>query len=466
MNAPQTPTLLTRRNFLGTSACSAMSTAGLLNTLLTLRSINAFAQDVSSDTYKAIVCVFLYGGNDSNNLALPRETSAHAKYLASRTVVGIPQAQILPLNSLNDKGMQIGLHPNMTGCQSLYNAGKLALVTNLGTLVAPATLQDYRNGSAAIPDNLFSHSDQQMAWQTSAYTMGAANSRTGWGARMCEAIMASQATTSISMLVSLSGTNFFQTGTTLLPFRPGPGGTPTFKLGQSSAAKDVTRYTTFRNLLSEEYANVMEDAFADLSNQSIVEADTINTAIKGTSAFTMIPNSGLGDQLRTVAKLVQASGPLGMKRQVFFCATGGFDTHGPQLAPHANLLGGLSDSLKGFQDALDSIGMGANVTTFTASDFNRTFDSNGQGTDHGWGGHHMVMGGSVNGQKLYGTFPDPDITTPGNPLDTGRGRWVPTTSVDQYAATMAKWFGLSDSQIRDVLPTITNFDANLGFMKA
>ena len=247
MNSLDSPALLTRRNFLGASACSAMSTAGLLNTLLTLRTINAYAQDVPGDSYKAIVCVFLYGGNDSNNLALPRETTAHAKYMASRTVVGIPQAQILPLNSLNDAGMQIGLHPNMTGCQQLYNAGKLALVTNLGTLVAPATLQDYRNGSAAIPDNLFSHSDQQMAWQTSAYTMDAAHRRTGWGARMVEAIMASQGTTSISMLVSLNGTNFFQTGSTLLPFRPGPGGTPTFKLGQSSATKDVSRYTGSMN---------------------------------------------------------------------------------------------------------------------------------------------------------------------------------------------------------------------------
>jgi uncharacterized protein (DUF1501 family) len=466
MSSPEMPTLLTRRNFLGASACSAMSTAGMLNTLLTLRTINAYAQDVPGDEYRAIVCLFLYGGNDSNNLALPRESSAHTKYLASRTVVGIPQNQILPLNSLNDNGMQIGLHPNMAGCQTLYNAGKLALVTNVGTLVAPATMNDYRQGSAAIPDNLFSHEDQQMAWQTSAYTMDAAHRRTGWGARMAEAILAAQGRTSISMLVSLNGTNFFQTGTTLLPFRPGPGGTPTFKLGQGTQTKEVSRYTAFRSILNAEYANLMEDAFADLSNQSIIEADTINAAIQGTSSFPTIPTTGLGEQLRTIAKLVQASGPLGMKRQVFFCATGGFDTHGPQLVGHANLLGGVSSAMKGFQDALDSINMGSNVTTFTASDFNRTYDSNGQGTDHGWGGHHMVMGGAVNGQKLYGGFPDPDITVSGNPLDTGRGRWIPTTSVDQYAATMAKWFGLSDSQIREVLPTIINFDANLGFMKA
>jgi uncharacterized protein (DUF1501 family) len=180
----------------------------------------------------------------------------------------------------------------------------------------------------------------------------------------------------------------------------------------------------------------------------------------------MIPNSDLGNQLRTVAKLVQAQGPLGMSRQIFFVATGGFDTHGDQIAPHANLLAGVSAAMKGFQDGLDSINMGGAVTTFTASDFNRTFDSNGRGSDHGWGGHHMVMGGAVKGQNVYGSFPDPDILTSGNPLDTGRGRWIPTTSVDQYAATMAKWFGLSDSQVRDVFPNIINFDPNLGFMNA
>jgi len=468
MNKPETPALLTRRNFLGSNACSAMSTAGLLNTILTLRSINAQTIDgLAPDApYKAIVCVFLYGGNDSNNLLLPRESSAHSKYLANRTVIGIPLTGILPLNSLNDDGLQLGLHGSMTGCRDLYNEGKLALLANVGTLIAPATLADYRNGTAAIPDNLFSHSDQQMAWQTSASTMNAAYNQTGWGGRLAEAIMAGQERQSISMLISLSGTNFFQVGKTMLPFRPGPGGTPTYKLGQSGRTQDVTRYSAFRNVLDAEYANLMEDAFADLSNKSIVEADTINAALQGTGTFSMIPNTDLGNQLRTVAKFIQASGPLGMRRQIFFVSMGGYDTHGDQIAPHAQLLGTVSGALKGFQDALTSINQGDAVTTFTASDFNRTYDSNGRGSDHGWGGHHVVMGGAVNGQRIYGSYPDPDILTGNNPLDTGRGRWVPTTSVDQYSATMAKWFGLSDSRMKDVFPNIVNFDANLGFMKA
>lgn len=468
MNADNLPTLLTRRNFLGTSACSTMSTTCLLNTILTLRHMNAQAADVLTPgtPYKAIVCVFLYGGNDSNNEVIPRESSAHAKYTTSRTVLAIPQANVLALNTLNDNGLQLGLHPSMTGCRDLYNAGKLALLTNVGTLIAPATMSDYRNRTAAIPDNLFSHSDQQLQWQTSASTMNAAYNQTGWGARMAEALVGTQARTSVSMLVSLSGTNFFQVGKTMLPFRPGPGGTPVFRLGQGSSSQDVTRYTAFRNILNAEYANLMEDAFADLSNKSIIEADTINTALQGTSNFPTIPNSGLGEQLRTVAKMIQAQGPLGITRQIFFVATGGFDTHGTQLGDHANLLGGVSAALKGFQDGLDTIGMGNSVTSFTASDFNRTFDSNGRGSDHGWGGHHLIMGGDVVGQKVYGSFPDPDISVAGNPLNTGRGNWIPTTAVDQYAATMAKWFGLSDTQIRDVFPNIQNFTADLGFMKA
>ncbi|TDU71200.1 uncharacterized protein (DUF1501 family) [Prosthecobacter fusiformis] len=469
MTPNEMPRLLTRRNFLGSSACSAMSTTCLLNTILTLRHMNAQAADVLEPgaPYKAIVCVFLYGGNDSNNVLMPRETSAHAKYAASRTVLTIPQANILALNTLNDNGLNLGLHPSMTGCRDLYNQGKLALLSNVGTLIAPATLQDYYNHTAAVPENLFSHSDQQVQWQTSASTMNAAYTQTGWGARMAEALVGTQERTSVSMLVSLSGTNFFQVGKTMLPFRPGPGGTPVFRLGQGSSSQDVSRYTAFRNILSNEYANLMEDAFADLSSKSIIEADTINAALQGTSNFPTIPaNNDLGEQLRTVAKMIQAQGPLGITRQIFFVSTGGFDTHGPQLDDHAGLLGRVSAAMKGFQDGLESIGMGDSVTSFTASDFNRTYDSNGRGSDHGWGGHHLVMGGGVNGQKVYGTYPDPDITVAGNPLDTGRGRWVPTTSVDQYAATMAKWFGLSDSQIREVFPNIINFDANVGFMKA
>lgn len=468
MNPLPCPGLLTRRQFLGGSACSGMGTAGLLHTILALRGLNAQTIDsLPADApYKALVCVFHYGGNDSNNLLIPRAASAHQKYLANRTVIGLPLSGILPLDSLNDSGLELGLHGSMSGCQALYNQGNLALLANLGTLIAPITLADYRNRTAAIPDNLFSHSDQQIAWQTSASSMNAAYNQTGWGGRLAESLMEGQERQSISMLISLSGTNFFQVGKTMLPFRPGPGGTPTFKLGQSSRSQDVTRYAAFRSILDAEHANLMEDAFSDLSNKSIIEADTINAALQGTGSFPTLPNTDLGNQLRTVAKFIQAAGPLGMRRQIFFVSNGGYDLHGDFIAPHAQLLGGVSGALKGFYDALASIGMTNAVTTFTASDFNRTYDSNGRGSDHGWGGHYMVMGGAVRGRRIYGSYPDPDILAGNNPLDTGRGRWVPTLGVDPYAATLAKWFGLPGSRMRDVFPNIGNFDPDIGFMNA
>jgi uncharacterized protein (DUF1501 family) len=463
------PSIITRRKFMGYSACSAMTTASLLNSILSLRQVNAaVGENLPADApYKALVCVFLFEGNDSANMLMPRESAAHARYVASRGVLGLPLDAIAPLNADNDTGLELGIHGAMQGCRELFSAGKLAMLANVGTLVGPATLQDYQNRTAAIPEHLFSHSDQQVAWQTSADTSNAAFNQTGWGGRMADCLSGTQQNGAISMLVSLNGTNFFQVGNTMLPFRMGSNGAPAYKLGQGTREYEQTRYGAFRSILNAGSANLMEDAFADLSNKSIRDSDTINAALENSGDFEMIPDSGLGNQLRMVAKIVQAREALGMKRQIFFCATGGYDTHGPQVGAHAGLLAGLSGAMKGFNDAVASINAEESVTTFTASDFGRTYDSNGRGSDHGWGGHHLIMGGAVNGKNVYGTFPNPDITTGTNPLDTGRGRWLPTTSVDQYGATLGRWFGLSESQIPEVFPNIGNFaSTDLGFMKA
>ncbi|MDP0491633.1 MAG: DUF1501 domain-containing protein [Verrucomicrobiota bacterium JB023] len=463
------PNLLTRRKFLGQTACSAMTTASLLNSLLTMRSVNAQSAGVAkeADDYKALVCIFLFGGNDSANMLVPSEAGAHAKYLESRAELGLARSELLPLGASNDPGLDLAVHGAMTGCERMFKEKNLAFLANVGTLLGPATLSDYRNGTAVIPDHLFSHSDQQVAWQTSALSDNLYYQQTGWGGRIADALMASQEEAKISMLVSLSGTNFFQVGKTLLPFRMGADGAPTYHLGKGESDREMTRYETFRSLLSAENANMMEEAFSDLSERSIRDADTINAAIENTGDFETIPGSNLGNQLRMVAKLVEARKELGMKRQVFFVATGGFDTHGEQLYTHSGLLSGVSSALTGFHDALDSIGASDMVTSFTASDFGRTYDSNGRGSDHGWGGHHLISGGAVDGGKIYGEFPDPDITTGSHLLDTGRGRWLPTTSVDQYGATMARWFGLSDSQIHDVFPNLKNFsNQDLQFMLA
>ncbi|MBD5778395.1 DUF1501 domain-containing protein [Pelagicoccus sp. NFK12] len=453
-----------RRSFLRLSACAAVGTSSLFSTLFNLRQLNAAAANTTSgsdDDYKAIVCIFLYGGNDSNNLLIPSDAATYATYAAGREQLAIPRDQLLALNSLNSDGRSFGIHPSMTGCHELFNSGDLALVANVGTLLAPATLSDYRNRTAAIPDHLFSHSDQQVLWQTSV-NENASVDPTGWGGRIADLIHSTHNNSSISMLVSLSGSNFFQVGRTLLPFRTNSNGSSTYDILNGWDSHATTRAEGFRQLLDKDYANLMEQAFADISNSAIKNADTFNAAIAAADEFEMLPDTSLGRQLRMVAKMIQSRQELGQRRQVFFVATGGFDTHGPQLDSHAGLLGGLDAAIKGFHEALGSIQAQDCVTSFTASDFGRTFDTNGRGSDHGWGGHHIVMGGAVNGQRIYGDFPDINF---GSAHDTGRGRWLPTTSVDQYGATLARWFGIPDSELPTVFPNISNFaTSNLGFM--
>ncbi len=454
-----------RRSFLRLSACAAVGTSSLFSTLFNLRQLNAATAGTTTgtgdDDYKAIVCIFLYGGNDSNNLLIPSDAATYATYAAGREQLAIPQNELLALNSLNTSGRSFGIHPSMTGCHELFNSGDLAMVANVGTLLAPATISDYRNRTAAIPEHLFSHSDQQVLWQTSI-NENASIDPTGWGGRIADLIHSSHNDSSISMLISLSGSNFFQVGHTLLPFRTNTNGSSTYDILNGWDQHAKTRAEGFRQLLDKDYANVMEKAFADISNSAIKNADTFNEAIATADDFEMLPQSSLGNQLRMVAKMIQSRKALGQRRQIFFVATGGFDTHGPQLASHAGLLGGLDESIKGFHEALTSMNVQDSVTSFTASDFGRTFDTNGRGSDHGWGGHHIVMGGAVNGQRIYGDFPDVNF---GSSQDTGRGRWLPTTSVDQYGATIAHWFGIPDSEIPTVFPNIGNFaTSNLGFM--
>lgn len=457
------PNILTsRRNFLRYTACSAVGTASLLNTILNLRSVNAAA--IPDDGYKAMVCIFLYGGNDAANMLVPTEANQYQHYAAGRGPLTLDQNALVKLNDQSGNGFELGVHPSMGGLASLFDEGNAAFVANVGTLLAPATLDDFRNRTAAIPPHLFSHNDQQVLWQTSVAHESAAYHPTGWGGRIGDLLHAGQSDAAISMLVSMTGSNFFQVGRTILPFRMGSGGAPIYDLGRTRNAREESRYEVFRSLLAKDYANLMEDAFADLSNRAVSDSDRINQALQGSDAFDMIPNSGLGNQLKTVAKMIQSREALGLKRQIFFCATGGFDTHGPQLGAHAGLLGGVNAALTGFWNALGSVGQQDTVTTFTASDFGRTFDSNGRGSDHGWGSHHVVMGGAVRGQHVYGAFPDLDLQN-ANPLDTGRGRWLPTTSVDQYGATLARWFGVPESDLPTVFPNIGNFgSSNLGFM--
>ncbi len=445
----------TRRTFIRQAACAALTTTGILNTIFDLRRLSAAPLDTSG--YKALICLFLYGGNDANNLIIPHDTNGYASYLAARGVLAIPQASLLPLTMLNGDGRDFGLHPNLTELQGLFNQGKLGVVTNVGTLVAPVTRAQYLAGGAAVPPQLFSHADQSVQWQTSVPDQ---ISKTGWGGRMADMLQSLNAGSKISFNISIAGTNTFEVGNTVLPYILSPSGSVGLAGFDNSANANI-RLQAFKDLLALPHNNLFEQVYSDTVSRSIAANDLLTTSLAGVPAFqTVFPATGLGSQLKMIAKLIAARTNLSMNRQIFFCSVGGYDTHGNQLTGQANLFTELSQGLSAFYNATNELGVAQNVTTFTASDFGRTYPTNGAGSDHGWGSHQLVMGGAVQGGRLFGTFPTLAVN---GPDDTGQGRWIPTTSVDEFSATLATWFGVSASDLRTVLPNIGRFaHPNLG----
>ncbi|MBT8067319.1 MAG: DUF1501 domain-containing protein [Gammaproteobacteria bacterium] len=459
---------INRRQFLKSSSAATMfaATPGL-----------AYSQVVGGggpfDDYRALVCLFMFGGNDSFNMLVPRSGAAYNAYLAARSGLpengglALPQASLLPISPLlGADEMDFGLHPDMGALQSLFETGKASFVANVGPLVEETTREQFVNGGVALPPQLFSHNDQQDQWQS---LKGNATSRTGWAGRMADLIRTSVADQQMATNASLFGTNLFQSADETIAYVMGPNGPVEF-FGFSSdpnAGFEYQQRQAFERILGADYASVYERAFAQVQQRAIDSVDTVLGALRADTTRTfdgVFPSGQLGAQLRTVAQLIAANGDLQMKRQIFFVATGGFDTHDNQVDDQPNLLGNISSSMAAFQSALESIGMDQQVTTFTQSDFGRTLSSNGDGSDHAWGGHQIVMGGNVNGQRIYGDYPVPEI---GGPLDVGGGRFIPSTSADQYAATLAKWFGIPDADLDIVAPNLANFaERDLGFMIA
>ncbi len=454
---------INRRQFLRSTSAAALlaSTPGLAHSQM-IGGSGPFTD------YKALVCVFLFGGNDSFNMLVPTSQVEYDAYLASRQNLAIPQNALLPINPLlGAEQMDFGLHPEMTGIRDLFEDGKTALLANVGPLVEPTTLDQFINGSVALPPQLFSHNDQQDQWHS---LKGNATSNTGWAGRVADLLNADLEDQQMATNASLFGTSLFQSADETVAYVMGPGGPVPF-LGFSSEPGNVLyeHRQTFERILAAQHATVYERAFADVQQRALAAADTVSAAIAGAPTFDGIfptPQEGrtqLETQLRTVAQLIAMQGELQMQRQVFFVAAGGFDTHDDQVQDQPNLLGDVSKSLAEFYQAMASIGMTQDVTAFTASDFGRTLTSNGDGTDHAWSGHALIVGDGVAGQSIYGEYPVPEI---GHPLDVGGGRFIPTTSADQYAATLAKWFGVVDADLDAVAPNLVNFGVNrdLGFM--
>lgn len=418
-----------------------------------------YGQSGGFTDYRALVCVFLLGGNDSFNMLVPRSNAEYNVYAASRQNLAIAQTDLLPINPLNPDGSEYGLHPTMGAIQSLFESGTAAFVTNLGPLIEPTTRTQYENGSVNLPPQLFSHNNQQDQWHS---LKGKSTTPTGWAGRISDIMRDNVTNQQLALNVSLSGNTLFQSGANTFAYTMGANGPVQF-LGFGDTGLGLATRVAFENILDAEYSSIYERGFAAVQQRAIDNAELVTEAINNAPTLTTaFPDSALGSQLQTVARLIAVRDDLSMNRQVFFVATGGFDSHDDQVQNQPGLIGGISDAMAAFYSATAELGVAANVTAFTQSDFGRTLTSNGDGTDHAWGGNQLVVGGSVLGRQLYGTYPLLEI---GGADDVGGGRLIPTTSADQYAATLARWFGISDLELDAVAPSLQNFAArDLGFL--
>ncbi|HZN54142.1 MAG TPA: DUF1501 domain-containing protein [Candidatus Polarisedimenticolaceae bacterium] len=441
---------ISRRRFLGQASCAAVGTTALFNTVLDLKMFNALA--APGEDYRALVCLFLSGGIDSFNLLVPTSDPQYQEYATVRGDLALPQASLLPILPATSDGRAYGLHPGVVELQQLFGQQRLALVANVGTLVEPTTLAQFRNGSVALPLGLFSHSDQQMHWQSSIPDR---RSPIGWAGRIADILETGNCNPNISMNISLSGMNIWQTGRVTNHYTITENGSEgLWDYGELSPGA-VIRTQAVDGLLGLHYQHLFEKTFAARMRGAIDAHLDFSSAIAGVPPLaTVFSNTGLSRKFRMIALTIAARQALCMKRQTFFVEVGGWDHHDEVILNQAAMLPVISRALAEFQAALVELDVVDQVTTFTASDFGRTLSSNGRGSDHAWGGNHMVMGGAVAGGDIYGSYPDLYL---GNSLDTGRGRLIPTTSVDEYFADLALWFGVPEADLPLVLPNIGRF---------
>jgi uncharacterized protein (DUF1501 family) len=410
------------------------------------------AKAQTTSDYKALVCIFMFGGNDANNMIVPQGGSGqitYANYASARGSLALNQATLLAAPA-SGGSMLYGLHPALPNIKALYDQKKAAMVLNVGTLVGPTTMQQAKAGNG-LPRNLYSHSDQTQQWQTAQPTIAGG---TGWGGRITDIVASG---TPFPAGVSVSGNSGLLTGATTGGVTIAPGSN--FGLnGFGGDAAMQARFAALQQILTFDSGVQLIAQSGGVLNRAMASAQEINAALtSGTPVTTVFPNTGLGQQLKQVAQIIQVRGALGMNRQIFFASIGGFDNHSDLLNEQNGLFPQIDGAVGAFQLALAELGVEQNVVTFTESEFNRTMNTNGtNGSDHAWGSHHFAFGGPVKGGEAYGTFPNPALKGPDDVGD--RGLWLPTTSLDQYAATMASWFGVPDaSLVGSVFPNLINF---------
>jgi uncharacterized protein (DUF1501 family) len=441
-----------RRSFIKYASLAA---AGNAVGLRPFGALNALAQ--SSNNYKALVCIFLFGGNDANNTLIPFDTAGYGKYSSIRGPLALAQNTLLPLTPTPN----FALNPNLPDIQTLFNNGNAAFVANVGTLVQPLTRTQYLAGQTA-PSNLFSHPDQQLEWQNASQNSLIS---TGWAGRIADVMGSSyNQNADIPMVTSVAGDTLFCNGSATSPVSISPGNIGAASCSEGSEC--TARQASAQAMLTFNSGISLVQADDSVTTNAYAYAKTLSDAIQSiTPLKTVFPaNNDLASQLQQIAQIIQARSALGVQRQIFFASLGNFDTHADQLTLQSSLLAEISPAIAAFYNATVELGVQNEVTSFTMSDFSRTFQPNSNnGSDHAWGSHHMVIGGAVKGGQIYGTYPTLAL---GGPDDSGsNGRWVPSSATSQYAATLAQWFGVSSSNLATVLPSIGNFSVtDLGFV--
>jgi uncharacterized protein (DUF1501 family) len=448
--------------------------------ILGLNSLAAMAQGTGASDYRALVCVFLQGGNDGHGTVIATDSASFSAFTQARSGapgLAYPLSSLLPITpNTSQNGRTFALNPYLTGVQNLFNSGRAAIVANTGTLIAPATKAQVQANSVPLPASLFSHFDQTAAWQAIASNGGSAE-HVGWGGAVADLIESmNMNSNSMFTCISTAGIVLFLSGQTSFQLNVTPAGpipisglaNPLFgsQAGSSALASILTADET--NLFAKEYGVVVNRS---IQAQALLASSMLAAGPTGVPnppqyldpVTNMLTDNPLAASLQTVARIIGGRASLGVNRQIFYVQLGSFDTHDGQAPTHAKLLTQLGQALEYFDGLMQSSGLGNQVTTFTASDFGRTLTSNSDGTDHGWGSHHFVVGGAVQGHDMYGQYP---VIGVNQANDVGAGRLIPTTSVDQYAGTLARWFGLSDGQVKQVFPNFANFGTSpyLGFL--
>lgn len=454
------PDNASRRAFLKRSSALSLA-AGAAPWALSLAAMGEAAAQSAGD-YKALVCVFLYGGNDHSNTVVPYDQASYDAYANLRSNIALGRDALTP-TLLNPTaplagGRQYALAPNLAPLLPIFDAGKMSVLLNVGTLVQPATKAQYQARSVRVPPKLFSHNDQQSYWQSSLPE----GARTGWGGRIGD-LFASGNGNSTFTCISVSGNAVYLTGQSAVQYQVGSGGAVAVNGIKNNLFGSAACSQALRSLITQPRAHLLESEYTTITRRSVESNDLLTGALAGVTLPTVFPASNnLGDQLRTVARLIAARNTLNVRRQVFFVSMGGFDTHDALATAHPALMTRLGSALAAFYQATVDLGVANEVTTFTASDFGRTLVSNNDGSDHGWGGMQFVLGGAVRGRSFVGV---PPVVASNGPDDVGQGRLLPTTSVEQLGGTLATWFGASTSNQLDLLPNLANFSTrDLGFL--